>query len=71
MPGLSVAAAVSVIAHPTTNDGIRIALASGVDILAHTTIDEEPAFWPPQQDASRFVDVCCAVRQGRVIYRQR
>lgn len=38
-----------VIAHPTDNEGIRIAIDSGVDVLAHTTIDEIPAIWSPQQ----------------------
>lgn len=28
-----------VVAHPTTNDGVRVAIAGGVDILAHTTPD--------------------------------
>lgn len=36
-----------VIAHPTDIDGVRIALAAGVDILAHTTLGvEEP--WPEE-----------------------
>lgn len=38
-----------VIAHPTNNEGIRIAIASGVDVLAHTTINKIPAVWSPQQ----------------------
>lgn len=38
-----------VIAHPTNSEGIRIAIASGVDVLAHTTMDERPSTWSPQQ----------------------
>lgn len=34
-----------VVAHPTNADGVRLALAAGVDILAHTTIQDIPSVW--------------------------
>ena len=34
-----------VYAHPTDIDGVRAAVAAGVDILAHTTIDPPKAVW--------------------------
>jgi imidazolonepropionase-like amidohydrolase len=37
------------IAHPTDNAGVRIAIAAGVDILAHTTLEDGPSIWPPEQ----------------------
>lgn len=48
-----------VIAHPTDIDGVRTAIASGVDILAHTTLGEE-APWP--DDVLRgFIDADMAM----------
>lgn len=38
-----------VLAHPTNNAGIRLAIESGVDVLVHTTIDDIPAVWTPGQ----------------------
>jgi len=34
-----------VVAHPSSSQGIRLAIASGVDVLMHTTIEENPAVW--------------------------
>jgi imidazolonepropionase-like amidohydrolase len=34
-----------VFAHPSTEDGLKIALDSGVDVLAHVTADDQP--WTP------------------------
>jgi imidazolonepropionase-like amidohydrolase len=33
-----------VLAHPTSPDGIRLALAAGVDVLVHTTLDDKTAW---------------------------
>jgi imidazolonepropionase-like amidohydrolase len=38
-----------VIAHPTDNAGVQIAIDAGVDILAHTTLEYGPSIWPPEQ----------------------
>ncbi len=34
-----------VVAHPTNNQGLRLAIDSGVDVLMHTTIEDIPAIW--------------------------
>lgn len=34
-----------VVAHPTNNQGVRLAIDSGVDVLMHTTIEDIPAIW--------------------------
>jgi imidazolonepropionase-like amidohydrolase len=34
-----------VLAHPTNSEGIRLAIDSGVDVLAHTTIEDIPSIW--------------------------
>lgn len=36
-----------VVAHPTNQQGIRLAIASGVDVLMHTTIEDSPGVWEP------------------------
>jgi imidazolonepropionase-like amidohydrolase len=38
-----------VVAHPTDNAGVQIAIDAGVDILAHTTLEYGPSIWPPGQ----------------------
>ncbi|MCF7220699.1 amidohydrolase family protein [Marilutibacter chinensis] len=45
-------------AHPTTREGIEVALASGVDVLAHTTPTDGP--WSPAL-AQRLVDAGVAL----------
>ena len=37
------------LAHPTDNAGVQIAIAAGVDILLHTTLEDGPSIWPPEQ----------------------
>jgi imidazolonepropionase-like amidohydrolase len=41
-----------VIAHPTDNQGIQLAIAAGVDVIAHTTFEGGPSTWPPEQTAA-------------------
>jgi imidazolonepropionase-like amidohydrolase len=36
-----------VFAHPTSIDGIRAAIAAGVDVLAHTTLGNQKLLWEP------------------------
>src|SRR6185503_14690573 len=55
MPKEVVAAAVAethrrsrlVFAHPTNVEGIRAAMAAGVDVLAHTTLGNQKLLWEP------------------------
>lgn len=48
-----------VIAHPTDIDGVRTAIAAGVDILAHTTLGEETPW--PDEVLRQFVDADMAM----------
>jgi len=41
-----------VVAHPTDNEGVQIAIAAGVDVIAHTTFEGGPSIWPPEQTAA-------------------
>ena len=41
-----------VVAHPTDNQGVQIAIAAGVDVIAHTTFEGGPSIWPPEQTAA-------------------
>jgi len=41
-----------VFAHPTNNQGVRIAIDAGVDVLAHTTFEDGPSIWPAEQTAA-------------------
>jgi imidazolonepropionase-like amidohydrolase len=41
-----------VIAHPTDNQGVQIAIDAGVDILAHATLEYGPSIWPPAQTSA-------------------